>query len=60
MVDGSNESLYYPDEELDPLTLLQKSIEKVDVPPSTLRLYILYVWPPWGSRKEMGPGVGVF
>ena len=35
MVDGSNESLYYPDEELDPNLRkgipLQKSFEKVDV-----------------------------
>ena len=35
MVDGSNESWYYPDEELDPNLWkgipLQKSFEKVDV-----------------------------
>ena len=35
MVDGSNESLYYPDEELGPNLWkgipLQKSFEKVDV-----------------------------
>ena len=35
MVDGSNESIYYPDEELDPNLWkgipLQKSFEKVDV-----------------------------
>ena len=35
MVDGSNESLYYPDEELDPNLRkglpLQKSFEKFDV-----------------------------
>ena len=37
MVDGSNESLYYSDEELDPDfrtgAPLQKSFENVDVPP---------------------------
>ena len=35
VIDGSNESLYYPDEELDPNlqlgTPLQKSFEEVDV-----------------------------
>ena len=35
MVDGSHESLYYPDEELNPYLgkgmPLQKSLEKVDV-----------------------------
>ena len=40
MVDGSNESLYYPDEELDPNlwkgTPLQKIFEKVDVGPKSL------------------------
>ena len=45
MVDGSNESLYYPDEESDlnlrTGTPLQKSFEKVDVLAATLAALFL-------------------